>query len=370
MSKIRKQREEDELAHEEKIVGKLRNHPSQKKKKIEALNYKNVTFDDIQAHHKYWVNSPRTWVNRQKTKNLTKLRVDLIRHVFGVYKCPRFLENVWLLEKNGAESELKFVDWYLAVAQGKSLFKECTKGILSKKETHAFLIAPNEFAVEQNIWWARGYCESKNNIGTAGKIAHSNLVMKDYKNEFWISVMRFFVRFPTRVSEMNNLMDFFTYTIRENENYSLKGRSLDTVRKSCEVWHRFLNKQRSIGGGNWDGCPITDSSYSVGKNEQKICWTMTQIKTGNDLLKEGQAMRHCVVSYKRSCMDGGTYIWSLSSKNYNGTMKRHLTIQLNQNFDVVQYQGVGNRDARPNEKTILQRWANDNGIQIKRHTWW
>lgn len=374
--KGRKEREEAALKYEQGIAETLRRRASQTIKP-EALTYDTITFGTISSYSEYWIKRPNTWVNRQKTKNKDKLRLDLVRYTFGFYKCPTFLERVWLpephathltREKNSTTS--KFIPWYLAVAQGKSLFKECTKGILSKKETHAFLIAPNEFTVDQNIWWARGYSESGGHIGTAGKIARSNLAVKDYKNEFWISVMRFFVRFPTNVAEMNDIMDFFVYTLRENENYSLKGRSLEAVRTSCEVWHRFLNKQKSIGGGTWEGCPIDDTSYAVGKKENQTYWTMRQIKTGNDLLKEGQAMRHCVVAYKRECMEGKNFIWSLSSKDSAGNKKRNLTIQMDKHYNIIQYRGLANRAPRPNEEHILQRWARDKDVNIHRNRFW
>ena len=383
--KARREREEAELAYENRIVGTLLAHSSQKKKKPEELTYENISFGAINTYRSEWVNSPKTWTNRLKTKNKDKLRVDLIRYVFGVYKCPNFLEKVWLPEPHANQRTyrqvnedtrekqglfISFIPWYLAVAQGKSLYKECTKDTLSRKETHAFLIAPNDFNVKQNIWWARAYCESNNNVGVAGRIARSKLADMAYNNEFWISVMRFFVRFPTNIPEMNDLIDYFVYTRRENENYSLKGRSLDAVRKNCEEWHRFLNKQKSIGGGTWIGSPIEDWAFSQGKDEKQVYWKMTQIKTGNDLLKEGQAMRHCVSSYKHQCMSGETFIWSLSSKDAMGTTKRNLTIQMNSRNEIVQYRGLANRMPRSNEEFILRKWCGENGVTIRKNSYW
>ena len=177
--------------------------------------------------------------------------------------------------------------------------------------------------------------------------------------------MRFFVRFPTTIAEMNDLMDYFNYALAENENYSLKGRSLEAVKKSCEVWHRFLNKQRTIGGGSWDGAPLDDWTYVQGKDQNKTIWQLVQIKTGNELLKEGQAMRHCVASYKRQCMEGNTYIWSMKSTDMFGSFKRNLTIEMNKFGDIVQCRGLANRAARPHERAILSRWCSENNLRLK-----
>ena len=385
MSRKKRNREKEmALAREERIVGTLRSHASQKKKRIEPLTHQQVDFGLIHTYRDYWIKRPDTWINRHKTKNKDTLRIDMIRHVFGIYSCPRFLENVWLPSENDntqrrawnrtpretRKDQSEFISWYLAVAQGKSLYKECTKGILSKKETHMFLSAPSEFNVKQNIWWARAFSESNGDVGLAGKIARSNLVYKDFKNEFWISVMRFFVRFPTTIAEMNDLMDYFVFMLEENENYSLKGRSLEAVRKQCEVWHRFLNKQKTIGGGTWEGCPLDDWMYVQGKDENKIHWFMRQIKTGNDLLKEGQAMRHCVASYKRMCMEGRTSIWSLSSKDYADNFKRNLTIEMNGNYEVVQVRGYANRAARANEQAIVDRWCREHDLRLRNSYWY
>ena len=184
MGRKQRQREEEELAYDIKLTERLRNHASQIRKP-EALTHNNINFSAVITHYHYWVNDPSTWVNRLKTKNIDKLRLDLIRYVFGVYRCPRFLENVWLPDTPDSVPKDKFrkifIPWYLAVAQGKSLYKECTKGILTKKETHSFLMAPNEFDIEQNIWWARTYCESNNNVGIASRVARSTLMIKDYE---------------------------------------------------------------------------------------------------------------------------------------------------------------------------------------------
>jgi len=383
MGRKSRQREEESIAYDQKVSDQLRSHDSQRKKRIEVFDWEKVNFGVINTYHEYWINDPSTWVNTKKTKNIDTLRLDMLRHVFGIYRCPLFLEKVCLPEiresprvqwprRNQTTKEsinIAYIPWYIAVAQGGSLFKSCTKGTLSKKETHAFIHAPKNNTIKQNIWWARAYCESNDNIGVASRIAQSKLIEHEINNEFWISVMRFFVRFPTTLNEMNDLIDYFRHTYQENQNYSLKGRSLDAVRRSCEEWHRFLNKQQSIGGGNWPGSEVEDWSCVTGKDQYKIIWKMTQIKTGNDLLKEGQKMRHCVASYKRDCMEGKCSIWSLTSKDATGNYKHNLTIELRSNNEVTQVRGLANRPSRPDEDAVLNKWCEINDIRRRENRW-
>lgn len=379
MGRKARQREEELLAREQKFTDGLRAHNSRANKHPEPLDWQKVIFGAINSHRDYWINDPSIWVNTKKTKNMDTLRLDMVRHVFGVYKCPSFLEQIWLPEPNGARhltkpkerenSLIKYVPWYLTVAQGGSLYKERTKGTMTKKETHAFLHAPKNNTLVQNIWWARAFCESDGNIGIASRVAKSRLAARALTNEFWISVMRFFVRFPAKVHEMNDLMDFFSYMHGENENYSLKGRSLEAVRINCEEWHRFLNKQKSIGGGSWEGSMLENARYTTGKDEKKIIWRITQIRTGNDLLREGQKMRHCVSSYKRKCMSGECSIWSMTSQDAVGNIKRCLTIELTKHGTLVQVRGLANRMPRPEEENILHKWAGANGLQRRNNYW-
>ena len=384
MGKKNKLREAEFTANEERTFDTLRNHASQKKVK-DGIVLSDVMFPTINTNHNNWIKEPNTWINNHKTKDIDTLRRSLIRYVFAKYTAPKFLEKVWLpttttdkFYKRDTETwiedrrdtdnpQVRFVPWYLTVAQGGSLYKEHTKGILSKKETHIFLKAPPKFSVIQNIWWSKAFSES-DNIGIAGRVAESNLIRKSYENEFWISVLRFFVRFPTNIHEMNDLLDFFSYMHNENEHYTLKGRSIESVRERCEEWHRFLNKQQNMNGKTWVGnTEIPDWTYIQGKDAKKIVWSITQIKNGKDLLKEGQAMRHCVVAYKNPCIKGTCTIWSLTSTDYAGTTKRNLTLELSKNHIIYQAKGLANRSPRPNENNIVNRWCQEYNIQYKNY---
>jgi len=368
MGRKRVKLEEDRMRHDLIFESNLRSYNSPAKPN---LTWSGVIPDLFRYYEKYWINDPSSWINTKKTKNIDTLQLDMLRHVFGIYRAPLYLENNFLERAKWSSERLTariYDEWYFTVAQGGSLFKKCTKGTLSKNETHMLLLAPKENELIENIWWSRAYCESNNNLGVAGSISKSKLTSKTMNNEFWISVMRFFVRFPTTKNEINDLVDYFDHEYNANRNYTLKGRTLEAVRIKCEEWHRWLNKTKSIGGGTWTGYDIENWKYTTGKNDNATTWSIDQICTGNSLLAEGQAMRHCVSSYKRHCMSGNTSIWSLKSNSKKVIDKRHLTIEVNSGHIVTQLRGFANRLPTHREYEIISIWCRDRDLSKGRYT--
>ena len=90
--------------------------------------------------------------------------------------------------------------------------------------------------------------------------------------------------------------------------------------------------------------------------------TVRQIKTGNDLFKEGQRMHHCVVSYKYRCMTGDLSIWSLTCEYPPRKMNRGVTIELRNDGTIAQCRGFANRLPYADEVAIVKRWAAEHGL--------
>lgn len=315
-----------------------------------------------------FLRSYSSWQYSGKSRKVEKQRLELVRHLFGKYPVPRFLEQTLA---STDPNLVKFADWYVAVAQGDSLYKTCTRGILSKKETHLFLEAPDTLSIKEAIWWAKTMALSYN-VGLSFRMARSSVARHSYKDEFWIDVHRFFTNNPVSLKEMDELLDYITAEHRDNNDWTIKKRSLEAVRRKSEEWHRAQYKMKQIGGGSWDGMDIPDWKYITGKfnfdprKNTKVEWFIRQILTGKDLAKEGQKMRHCVSSYKRSCMDGRTAIFSMSSNTPTRTDQRNLTIEVFQsNRQLGQVRGFANRLARPQEREVLRRWANENRLSSK-----
>jgi hypothetical protein len=81
------------------------------------------------------------------------------------------------------------------------------------------------------------------------------------------------------------------------------------------------------------------------------------VLSGQDLIDNGRALKHCVSSYARSCASGACSIWSLESRI--GTERRAapvLTVEVDAKRVVVQVRGLANRRPDEQEKAMVETW--------------
>jgi PcfJ-like protein len=371
---------------EQEMVAAFARHNARKgeERAIKRDDWTYIITPAMQAWSGFWVRPLENWTPSIRSSDDARLRMDLLRHLFGLYPVPGFLEKIWLppngivrhlslseQEKAKRQRQMpyqkgmadnpefeEFAGWYVATATGLSLWKEASSSYLSRRETHLFLHAPNEFTPSRNIWWARARSWGATK-GGADNIARCKLTRMDVKNDFWISVGRLFARHPELGHHAaDDLIDFLEAHKREDENYSLKGRTLATISEASEVWHRLQAKQKHYGVYSWEGMPISDWSYITGNPEKEAThiWGVCQIKTGMELVQEGQAMRHCVGSYRVACSQGRSSVFSLTYDE-----ARVLTIEC-QKERIVQVRGKANRRASSMERIIVYRWAMENDL--------
>ena len=161
---------------------------------------------------------------------------------------------------------------------------------------------------------------------------------------------------------MNDLIDLLRAAKEEDNGFSLKGRTLQSLRRRMQDWHRALQKQQAICGGSWPGSPLPDIEYSTGREDKAAIWRFRQIKTGNDLFAEGQRQHHCVASYKRFCASGEVSIWSLACEYPLGHINKGVTIELRKSGAIMQCRGLANRPPHANELVMVKRWAREHGL--------
>jgi PcfJ-like protein len=343
-------------------------------------------FDDLSGPHRekfralrgYALRAPEDWRCRIKSKSPEKRFLDFVRFCFARYRVAAHLEEVWIADVIGDDFVDKvtvpggvdsnpgrapdFMRWYLIAAQGGSLYKQEASRYLSKQECHHFLTAPDEVGSLRAAMWyavARAQAERKD---AALKVARSKITGYSIASSWWKDVARFFARNPTTVHEINDFVDFLFVAKQEDEAYTLKGRTLATLRRRMEDWHRTLRKSQTIGGGAWAGNPLPDAEYKTGKDHHQAIWRFRQIKTGNELFREGERMHHCVAGYKFACMQGYVSIWSLTSEFPIGRVNRGVTIEVTKGGHIVQCRGFANRLPYANEVTMAKRWAAENNL--------
>jgi hypothetical protein len=330
----------------------------------------------VGAFRGYALRDPEDWRCRIKSRADDRRFLDLVRFCFARYRVAPHLENLWL-----ADIADDFIDrvapiprapfpparpdlraWYIIAAQGGSLYRQAARPYLTKLETHHFLNPPPEVAsADQAFWYAFARAEVDDRAG-ALRIARSKLRNFSVASSFWKDAARYFARNPLPTREIDDLVDFLLAAGQEDDGFSLKGRSLAGLRRRMEEWHRALRKERSICGGAWPGRPLADADYRTGGDKKPAIWRFRQIKTGNDLFREGQRMRHCVASYKGGCLQGLISIWSLTCEFPLGQVNKGVTLEVQADGPIVQCRGFANRLPYANEVAMVKRWADDNGL--------
>jgi hypothetical protein len=318
-----------------------------------------------------YVRQPGAWTCKLRTSDVDRRRMDLVRHLFQKYRVPSFLEKVWTHPTKRIDP---YTDWYLCVAQGRSLYREVAKGTLTKRECHVYLAAPDWTDPVSALWWTRAKCMGASE-SAARAIASSRMVDEDLGSDFWVSAVRFFIVNPTTAQEISELLDWIRAERYQQPNFSLSGRTLEAVRKKCRQWHKARQRMRQYGAMNWPGIPIPDWTWSTGSVEEQnlMEWTCKQILDGKTLSAEGSAMRHCVGSYANACASGKSAIFSLSlSRPFHAVhQKRCITIEVRAiDRTVVQARGLANRHPTSFETTVLVRWANQVGVEYDSRKYW
>lgn len=318
------------------------------------------------------VRDPEDFKLKFKSNNIDKKFVPFFKHVFCKYKTPKFFEAVikdYINNKiNGVNNFNKtkneeYIDWFLCLGGGGSLYKEYFKDLLTKKETHIFSNCVfDDLSVKQVITYSIAFAEC-GDVGISKKLALSNLSMKDNMSEFWKNCIKFFSNkemLPEKINEINDLVDYLRHEKELNNGFSIFGGgfTLNSLNKRMIDWHHELRRAKDFGNFSWEGSKVEDFEFvrNEGKHNQEF-FTIKQIKSSKELLMEGKVQHHCVFSYKNRCINGSVSIWSLS---LNG--KKKITIELRDNV-IVQSRGFANRETRPDEDFIILKWCSPNGIK-------
>lgn len=320
------------------------------------------------------------WQPKLKTRDPGRLRLAAARHLFARYAVPAHLEQIWI-EPGGldlAEAMLR-KRWYVAAARGDSLYKAGASEWLSRKEVHAFLSARGDLRFEEAFWLAiaRGLSEDP---ALALRIARSRIAATPRADlGFWREVARFFCTHPASREEIDDLCDYIAAARDRDRRFSLKGRTLASLRRLSAEWHRDVAavarieamRRRFVGPQaaqetRWAGSRLQNWSWQPPGKEARARreeFVVVQLTSAEDLVAESRAMHHCVWTYAGKCIAGHASIWSLRRKAGKDA-SRLLTIELDRNDRAVQIRGFGNRLASADETKVLDRWAQARGVSL------
>jgi len=157
-----------------------------------------------------------------------------------------------------------------------------------------------------------------------------------------------------------NLTDVLDYLenqlILTNNQFTLKGRTSDSLFRSVEAWHGrvYIENHVELRKLEWKRIK---SEYDLTFEFKNKIYRCLQLKSGEELYQEGNELKHCVVTYARLCKNYHCSIWSMQRKINNGSFIRIMTLEVNNNKKIVQARSLKN--ALPNnlELGLLNDWA-------------
>jgi PcfJ-like protein len=333
--------------------------------------------DKIELYRRFANRAPEDWTSSVRVRSPERRFLDLVKFVFARYPVARHLELAWtetpattadadteagcvVFEQGRADRCL----WYILAAQGQSLHREGLQNYISKRETHYFVTAPDEIVSTTRAFWYAVAMAANADAEVAERVSRTKLAGYPAAWKFWKDVARFFARNPLPVLEMNDFIDYFQAARDLDDGFEVHGRTLASLRRRKEEWHRELRDAWTFDSDRWPGRPIPDAVYRTETENGPAVWRMHQITDANELYREGERMHHCVMSYKSRFMESMSSIWSLTCEHPIGTFHRGLTVEVDENGQIMQCRGFANREALDNENAILSRWARDYGLAM------
>jgi len=297
--------------------------------------------------------------------------ISLANHTLAQYSTPKFLWSAFWEPQ--AALLARFVE---RIAGGESFPKMCRNGEfplpLTKKQCHAFLQTTSDYTFMSGLrkvqvqghggdtrlhaeWMARDIGRRLN--GKDGEI-------------FWDSVLAWFAKNPMLdLGQLGPLIDYISHRHGHDANFSMKGRSVLAMLRGMNEWHNELRLVREFKEHNYSPSGFKTGVYEtkkrINRNFVVQRWTIEEILTSKDLAAEGRALKHCVYSYTSSIARGDVSIWSMSLNK-----ERMITIEVrNLARQIHQARGSHNRQMTAEEFRILQKWANDNGLEVRLGFW-
>ncbi|MCG9128048.1 PcfJ domain-containing protein [Candidatus Poribacteria bacterium] len=330
----------------------------------------------ISKYSNRWIRPIQTW--KVKKHNRNRQFADLLRHLFVAYDIPAFMDNVWFTD-NSTHHE-----WYIHIGSGQNIRSAPDMPVtITKKMAHHFLLAPKQYSVEEAIRW--GQVQALGGDKRLIDAIRETHLIRDFSNdEFWLSVIRFFIGNPMLdVSHVNPIVDYIQnqkYTNRQifidrgvaeeieppQPNFTMKGRTPDTILQQVNEWHRQLGRETRGGNYQWTRSKIRELNLiqRPKDKESERTWVIRELLSSKELIDEGRRMNHCVRSYGKSCHSGKTSIWTLEVTEKD-KVRKVLTIEVMlAQMLIRQVRGKRNRLPTKSEKNIISQWAAREDLKI------
>ncbi|MCH2194164.1 PcfJ domain-containing protein [Kordia sp.] len=300
---------------------------------------------------------------KRNSHNAEKQLKSILKHCFVTYQVPDFMYEAW------TDHNSKHIAWFIDLGSGKSVKSLSKMPVrLTKKGAHQFLQAPAEYTIEMALRRAQALAFGTDEL-LAGRIACTALSRNNFQHEaFWETVIQFFMK-QTMLdfNKMEEIIDYLSDRIRNNPEYSIKGRTIASLTRQSDAWHveQAVNNAFQVEMFTWK--PTLNSSYLFEKKEAKELkkYRLFELCSSKELIVEGRKMNHCVASYARSCCVKVTGIFSLRCISFSKGHEILATIELDiKSQTIVQAKARFNKPIAPIAKKIMNDWAVQHDLKI------
>ena len=298
---------------------------------------------------------------------------SLARHLICRYEVPAFLAASWYAADDVYAEKKR--EWFVAHAGGASFRSLDLPIVMTRKMEHIFLTSPDHLAVDHALRRAELLA-----LGAPDELTDAVLAIPLETNrrdaEFWRTIWRFLITNAGAIdlAEVGPMIDFVQAIRHERvavatphgvvmrdppqPSFSMKGRTVQSMRRLMQQWHRSLG----VGNSNvtWAPSGLRPMLLEEPSQEPSVRpgeWQLIELTSGAQLRNEGAALRHCVASYADRCRRGASQIWSLRVRR--GEHVRHvLTIEIDmRRRAVVQARGWRNSAASGKPLHLLEEWT-------------
>lgn len=309
-----------------------------------------------------FIRSIKDWKPHGKSEKA--LFYSLANHVFAKYKTPQFLWSAF------ANPNLPHQNVVIHIAGGGSLFslvKDKTFPVpLTRQMCHLFMQAPLTCTIGDAVRYAQvlGFGGNKRlweAIAPCVPIIGSD-------EDFISSEIQWFCNQsmldPNQVKPMH---DYIAHCVneaqRENKEYSLKGRTADSIIRQMQDWHANLNKAKVGRFNAFKPSGFEEGTYDFSREGTVEIWRVREILTAKELQEEGRRQSHCVFSYAHAIEKGRCSIWVLTQET-NTMNWAECTIEVDNSLKkLVQVRGRYNRPPTVKQNQVLTRWATEKGLR-------
>lgn len=292
---------------------------------------------------------------------------SLARHLFANVEIPEFMVRVWF--ETCAGSAIQYQRLFKHLGRGNSIRGANLPVALTKPMAKHFMNAPDHLTVEQALRWsqARGW---GSDVKFAAELCKSRLA-NDFRNETtWCEVVQNLIgRKQLDLGLIRPLIDYLYFHRRARPMrgmQSLGRREFNQLLERVREWIEGDYGYSSACVVRWTRSPI--SGFRLVEQHPEAwslrSWTIRELTSSQELVEEGEALRHCVASYVKQCSAGDSSIWSLQCE---GSLERArlLTIQvLPRDRRIVTALGRCNTRPKPESRHIMERWAASENLEI------